>query len=73
MTDGNLKWKAGKSANKDRRVTLLRSAKTKANYKHGMGGLPKGDGHKPRPITLAPLPWDEPTQGTHFRRGSESG
>jgi hypothetical protein len=42
----------------DRRVTLMRAAKTQANYKHGMGGLPKGDGHKPKPITLPKMPWD---------------
>ena len=44
---------------KDERLRLMRAANTKANYKYGMGGLPKGEGHKPRPITLPKMPWDE--------------
>ncbi len=45
--------KPGKSANVDPKITLMRSAKTKANYKYGRGGLPKA--HKPKPITLPKL------------------
>lgn len=51
-------WKAGKAANKDRKITVMRAAKTSATYKTGMGGLPKSDGHAPRPITLPKMPWD---------------
>lgn len=49
----------GKGANTDPKVRAMRSAKTKANYKYGMGGLPKGDGHKPKPVTLPKMPWDK--------------
>ncbi len=48
----------GKGSNKDRKVRLMRRAKTDVNYKYGMGGLPKGAGNTPRPITLPPMPWD---------------
>lgn len=44
-----------------RRLALMRAAKTNAEAKHGMGGLPKGDGHKPKPVTLPKMPWDEST------------
>lgn len=52
-------WRSGKAANKDRKLTLMRSAKTKANYKVGMGGLPKSKGHAPKPITLPKMPWND--------------
>ena len=42
-----------------RRLALMRLAKTSANAKHGMGGLPKGKGHKPKPVTLPKMPWNE--------------
>jgi hypothetical protein len=58
MNDSEYRWKSGKAANKDRKVTLMRSAKTKATYKYGMGGLPKNDVHKPRSVTLPKMPWD---------------
>lgn len=41
------------------RLAMMRAAKTSAENKHGMGGLPKGGGHKPRPITLPKTPWDD--------------
>lgn len=52
------KGAAGKGANTDPKIRLMRSAKTKANYKYGMGGLPKGKGHEPKPVTLPKMPWD---------------
>jgi hypothetical protein len=58
MSNSDHRWKRGKAANTDRKVTLMRSAKTKATYGYGMGGLPKGDVHKPRPVTLSRMPWD---------------
>lgn len=57
MTDSQ--WKPGPAANRDRRIRLMRIAQTNANYRHGMGGLPKENGHKPKPITLPKMPWDE--------------
>ncbi len=51
-----------------RRLTLMRSAKTSANAKHGMGGLPKGGCHKPKPVTLPRMPWDDDTTITPTER-----
>lgn len=34
-------WQPGKAANKDPKLRLMRSAKTRASYSHGMGGLPR--------------------------------
>lgn len=53
------KWKAGKAANRDKKISLLRSAKTKANYKVGMGGLPKSGAHAPKSVTLPKMPWEK--------------
>jgi hypothetical protein len=50
----------GAASNKDPKVRLMRTAKTQVNYRYGMGGLPKGVGHAPKPITLPPMPWDKP-------------
>lgn len=41
MAGSEHRWKSGKAANWDRKVTLMRSAKTKATYKHGMGDCRK--------------------------------
>lgn len=50
----------GKGANADPKVRLMRGALTRANYKSGMGGLPKTPGRSQKPITLPPTPWDKP-------------
>lgn len=34
---------------------MLKRATTAAGNKHGIGGVEKRDGNKPRPITLAPV------------------
>lgn len=51
--------KPGKAANIDPKIKLMRSAQTQANYKFGMGGLPKTH-KKPKPITLPKLKCLEP-------------
>lgn len=48
-----------KGANCDPKIKLMRGALARANYKSGMGGLPKCDAQKPKPITLPKMPWDE--------------
>lgn len=40
-----------------KKLFLMRSASTKANYSHGMGGLPRKQ-QKAAPITLPKMPWD---------------
>lgn len=52
-------WKRKKMSPKGKLLAQIRAAKTSANNTHGMGGLPKGGGHKPKPITLPKTPWDE--------------
>lgn len=37
------------------KLTVIRAAKTSANYKYGMGGLPKTPGRSPKAITLPKL------------------
>ena len=39
-----------------RKLRIMRSASTTANYSHGMGGLPRKQ-QKAAPITLPPVPW----------------
>lgn len=36
------------------RLRLMRAARSKVEYSHGIGGLIKGKGHRRAPITLAP-------------------
>lgn len=50
----------GKGANRNPKIQLMRGAKTAAEYKYGMGGLPKTPGRSQKPITLPPTPWDKP-------------
>lgn len=49
----------GKGANRDPRVRLMRSANTTANYRYGMGGLPKTKGAARRQVTLPTVPWKD--------------
>jgi hypothetical protein len=42
----------------------MRGAKTRANYRCGMGGLPKSGAYAPRPITLPKMPWDDEPEAT---------
>jgi len=41
------------------KLTVMRTAKTAAEYKNGMGGLPKTPGRSQKPITLPAMPWDK--------------
>lgn len=41
--------KLGKGANTDPRISLMRGAKTRANYRCGMGGLPRTGTRAPPP------------------------
>lgn len=56
----DMKNTPGKGASTDPKIRLMRGALTRANYKNGMGGLPKSDAQNPKPITLPKMPWDEP-------------
>lgn len=46
--------KAGKAANTDRKLALIRKASTEASYKHGIGGRRKTQ-KAPKPVTLPKL------------------
>lgn len=50
----NEKWKGGKSTNADPKLRILRSASTAANYKYGMGGLPRKN-KTVKPVSLKKL------------------
>lgn len=52
--------KAGKGANTDPKIRLMRRSKTDTGYKYGMGGLPKSKAHAPKPVTLAQIKLKEP-------------
>jgi hypothetical protein len=40
---------------KDRKLALMRSAKTNAENRTGMGGREKNPRRKPKPVSLAPV------------------
>lgn len=52
-------WRKGKQSPEAKRLELMRRAKTGVESSHGLGGLPKEKGHKPKPITLPKMPWDK--------------
>jgi hypothetical protein len=47
--------KPGKASNRDRKISLMRKAQTRANCKYGIGGRPKM--RPPPPITLPTKPF----------------
>ena len=55
-TFGGPKWQAGKGANADSRVSIIRRGMTNATNKYGIGGALKV---RKRPLpSLPPTPWD---------------
>lgn len=51
-------WRNSAQSPESKKLELMRRAKTNAESSHGLGGLPKGAGHKPKPVTLPKMPWD---------------
>lgn len=42
-----------------RKLAAMRRATTAAESRYGIGGVAKQGHHVPKPVTLAPLPWDD--------------
>jgi hypothetical protein len=61
MTAADESWRGGKAASTDPKLRLMRSAKTRVNYSHGMGGLPRRKAAKP--VTLPKLKCLETKEG----------
>lgn len=55
MKDG---WRNGKKP-RDRKLEMMRRAKTAVESTHGLGGLEKRGAHAPRPVTLPKMPWED--------------
>lgn len=59
---GNPKsWRVGVQSPEAKKLEMMRRAKTNAESSHGLGGLPKRAGHKPKPVSLPKMPWDKST------------
>lgn len=43
----------------DQKLRLMRQALAAATQHHTIGGQPKKTARKPKPVTLAPMPWDK--------------
>lgn len=49
----------GPGSNRDRKIRMMRSAKTMVENKHGIGGVLKSPGRTQKPVTLPKMPWDK--------------
>lgn len=45
--------------NEHKKLRLMRQALADATQRYTIGGQPKSTARKPKPVTLAPLPWDK--------------
>lgn len=46
-------------ANDQKKLRLMRQALADATSSYTIGGQPKKTARRPKPVTLAPMPWDK--------------
>jgi len=52
-------WRTSSQSSEDKKLEMMRRAKTRAENRHGLGGMLKKPGELPKPVSLPKMPWDE--------------